>query len=155
MSPFLLLGFALAGVMSVLISARTVERHLGGGGFGPVFKAALLGVPLPLCSCGVIPVGAALHRQGASRGATTAFLISTPQTGVDSILVTLSLLGPAFAIYRPVAALVSGVIGGLLVARFAGRSGASDAGGHEAHAGSSRCRKTSAGRCWWGWRSRL
>jgi len=116
MSPYLLLGFAVAGALSVLISARTVERHLGGTGFWPVFKAALFGVPLPLCSCGVIPVGASLRRQGASRGATVAFLISTPQTGVDSIMVTFSLLGITFAIYRPLAALISGLLGGSLVA---------------------------------------
>lgn len=116
MSPYLLFGFAAAGALSLLISARTVERHLGGPGFWPVFKAALFGVPLPLCSCGVIPVGASLHRKGASRGATVAFLISTPQTGVDSIMVTFSLLGLTLAIYRPVAALISGVLGGLLVA---------------------------------------
>jgi hypothetical protein len=116
MSPYLLLGFAVAGALSLLISARTVERHLGGPGFWPVFKAALFGVPLPLCSCGVIPVGASLHRKGASRGATVAFLISTPQTGVDSIMVTFSLLGLTLAIYRPVAALISGLLGGLLVA---------------------------------------
>ncbi len=116
MSPYLLLGFAIAGALSVLISARTVERHLGGAGFWPVFKAALFGVPLPLCSCGVIPVGASLRRQGASRGATVAFLISTPQTGVDSIMVTFSLLGITFAIYRPLAALISGLLGGSLVA---------------------------------------
>jgi hypothetical protein len=116
MSPYLLLGFAAAGALSLLISARTVERHLGGPGFWPVFKAALFGVPLPLCSCGVIPVSASLHRKGASRGATVAFLISTPQTGVDSIMVTFSLLGLTLAIYRPLAALISGVLGGLLVA---------------------------------------
>jgi len=116
MSPYLLFGFAMAGVLSLLISARTVERHLGGPGFWPVLKAALFGVPLPLCSCGVIPVGASLHRKGASRGATVAFLISTPQTGVDSIMVTFSLLGLTFAVFRPLAALISGVLGGLLVA---------------------------------------
>jgi uncharacterized membrane protein YraQ (UPF0718 family)/copper chaperone CopZ len=81
-----------------------------------VVKAAAFGVPLPLCSCGVIPVAASLHRQGAGRGATTAFLISTPQTGVDSIFITYGLLGPVFAIFRPIAALVTGIIGGLLVA---------------------------------------
>jgi len=116
MSPYLLLGFAIAGALSVLVSARMVERHLGGSGFWPVFKASLFGVPLPLCSCGVIPVGASLRRQGASRGATVAFLISTPQTGVDSIMVTFSLMGLAFAIFRPLAAFISGLLGGSLVA---------------------------------------
>jgi hypothetical protein len=80
-----------------------------------VLKAALVGIPLPLCCCGVIPLAASLRRQGAGRGPTTAFLISTPQTGADSILVTYSLLGPVYAVLRPLAALVSGMVGGLLV----------------------------------------
>ena len=115
MSPYLLFGFFAAGVLSVVVSPSLVQRHLGGHGFWPVMKAALFGVPLPLCSCSVIPVTASLRRHGASRGAATAFLISTPQTGVDSILVTLALLGPVFAIFRPVAALVNGLFGGAVV----------------------------------------
>jgi len=115
MSPYLLFGFLAAGLLSVLIPARMVERHLGGRGIWPVVKASALGAPLPLCSCGVIPVAASLRRHGASKGATTAFLLSTPQTGVDSIMVTLSLLGPVFAIFRPLAALVTGFLGGGLV----------------------------------------
>jgi uncharacterized membrane protein YraQ (UPF0718 family)/copper chaperone CopZ len=118
MAPYLIFGFLAAGILSVLIRAETVERHLGENSFLSVFKAALFGVPLPLCSCGVIPVTASLKNSGASRGASTAFLLSTPQTGVDSILVTYGLLGPVFAVFRPAAALVSGVIGGLLVNAF-------------------------------------
>ncbi len=119
MAPYLLFGFLVAGILSELISPHYVERHLGGRGFWPILKASAVGVPLPLCSCGVIPVAASLRRHGASKGATTAFLMATPQDGVDSILVTFSLLGPVFAIFRPIAALVSGVIGGSLVSIFA------------------------------------
>jgi len=115
MSPYLLFGFFVAGLLSVMISPETVERHLGGKGIMPVAKSALFGVPLPLCSCGVIPVAASLRRHGATRGATTAFMLSTPQTGVDSIFVTFSLLGATFAIFRPIAALVTGLLGGWLV----------------------------------------
>lgn len=115
MSPYLLFGFFVAGLLSVFISPEVVRRHLGRRGLGSVIKASLFGVPLPLCSCGVIPVSASLRRQGASKGAVTAFLLSTPQTGVDSIMVTLSLLGPVFAIFRPLAALLTGLIGGALV----------------------------------------
>ncbi|MFH1748481.1 MAG: SO_0444 family Cu/Zn efflux transporter [Planctomycetota bacterium] len=115
MSPYLLLGFLAAGVLSVCLTPERVEQHLGGRGLGPVLKASLFGVPLPLCSCGVIPVSTALRRHGASRAATTAFLLSTPQTGVDSIAVTYALLGPVFAIFRPIAALLTGIIGGGLV----------------------------------------
>ena len=119
MSPYLLFGFFVAGLLSVLISQRLVERHLGGPGVAPLLKASVFGIPLPLCSCGVIPVSVSLHKHGASKGATVAFLLSTPQTGVDSMFVTLSLLGPVFAIFRPLAALVTGLVGGGLVNLFA------------------------------------
>ena len=115
MAPYLLFGFLVAGVLSVLVRPEFVERHLGGRGIWAVLKASAFGVPLPLCSCGVIPVAASIRRHGASKGATTAFLISTPQTGVDSILATFGLLGPVFAVYRPLAALVSGLLGGAVV----------------------------------------
>lgn len=115
MSPYLILGFAAAGILSVLISQDTVRDQIGRPGAASVFKASLFGVPLPLCSCGVIPVGMSLRKHGASRGAATAFLISTPQTGADNILVILSLLGPVFAVVSPVAALFTGFAGGLLV----------------------------------------
>lgn len=115
MSPYLLFGFFVAGLLSMLVTRKMVERHLGGGGMLPLFKAAIFGVPLPLCSCGVIPVSMSLYKQGASKGATVSFLLSTPQTGVDSILVTYSLLGPVFAIFRPLVALVTGMVGGILV----------------------------------------
>jgi len=115
MAPYLLFGFLMAGLLSVWLSAEWLERHLGGRGMGPVWKAALFGVPLPLCSCGVIPVGASLRRHGASPAATTSFLLSTPQTGVDSILVTYAMLGPLFAVYRPLLALLTGLAGGGLV----------------------------------------
>jgi uncharacterized membrane protein YraQ (UPF0718 family)/copper chaperone CopZ len=99
----------------VFVSPELVERHLGGSWFGSVMKAAVFGIPLPLCSCGVLPVAASLRKHGAGKGATTAFLIATPQTGVDSIVVTYSLLGPVFTVFRPLVALVSGVLGGAVV----------------------------------------
>ncbi len=128
MAPYLLFGFLVAGVLSVCISPEFVERHLGGRGFLPVLKAALWGVPLPLCSCGVIPVSASIRRHGASRAATTSFLLSTPQTGVDSIAVTYALLGTLFAVYRPLVALATGLLGGLLVLLLAegNRNGAAE-----------------------------
>jgi len=115
MSPYLLLGFLIAGILSVVISPASVEKNLGGKGLFPIVKASLFGIPLPLCSCGVIPVATSLYKHGANKSATTSFLISTPQTGVDSILITYSLLGPIFAIFRPIAALLAGIIGGLAV----------------------------------------
>ena len=121
MAPYLLLGFGVAGLLHVLIPTALVRRHLGGKGMGPVVKAALFGIPLPLCSCGVIPVAASLRKSGASSAATSSFLIATPQTGVDSIFVTYSLLGGVIAIFRPLAALISGVIGGGAVAALGAR----------------------------------
>ncbi len=119
MAIFLLFGFMVAGILSRLMSAATVANHMGGASWWSVIKAALLGIPLPLCSCGVIPTGVWLRDHGASRGATSAFLISTPQTGIDSLAITYSFLGPVFAIFRAIAALFSGLFGGILVANFA------------------------------------
>jgi uncharacterized protein len=118
MAPYLLFGFLIAGLLSVFISPAWVERHLGKPGLRSVFTASLVGVPLPLCSCGVIPVSASIRRHGASRAATTSFLLSTPQTGVDSIAVTYAMLGPVFAVFRPLAALATGILGGVLVQLF-------------------------------------
>lgn len=126
MSPYLLFGFLAAGMLSVCLSPSWVERHLGRAGFGPVLKASLFGVPLPLCSCGVIPVAASMRRHGASRAATAAFLLSTPQTGVDSIAVTYALLGPVFAVFRPLVALVTGLVGGGLVQALGTTNGADE-----------------------------
>jgi len=115
MSPYLLFGFFVAGLISVLVTQQTVEKHLGQKTIGSLVKASVVGVPLPLCSCGVIPVAMSLRKHGASKGAVISFLLSTPQTGVDSIFVTLSLLGPLFAIFRPLAAFIVGIFGGCLV----------------------------------------
>ena len=123
MSPYLLFGFLIAGLLSVLISPAWVERNLGGKGFGSVIRASLFGIPLPLCSCGVIPVAASIRHQGASKAATTSFLLSTPQTGVDSIAITYGMLGPVFGIFRPLAAFVTGIIGGGLVMIFGDEKG--------------------------------
>ena len=113
MSPFLMLGFLISGLLYIIISKETITNNLGKPGALSVIKAAIFGVPMPLCSCGVIPVAASLYKRGASKGATLSFLISTPQTGVDSILITYGMLGPVFAMTRPVIALITGVIGGL------------------------------------------
>ena len=114
-SPYLIIGFLFSGILSVLLTVETVTKYLGSKKSYSVFLASLFGVPLPLCSCGVIPVFSYLKKHGASKGAATSFLISTPQTGVDSIMVTNSLLGPIFAIYRPIIAFVSGIFGGSAV----------------------------------------
>lgn len=117
MAPYILLGFLIAGLMHAFVPRRAMSRHLSGTGLMPVVKAALVGVPLPLCSCGVLPTAIAMRRGGASRAASTSFLLATPQTGVDSIAATWSLLGPAFALVRPVAALITAVAGGWAVGR--------------------------------------
>ncbi|MEO1022495.1 MAG: SO_0444 family Cu/Zn efflux transporter [Bacteroidota bacterium] len=114
MSPYLLLGFFFAGVLHAFIPKNRIHSFLGGNTLRSSFNASLFGVPLPLCSCGVIPAGISLFKNGASKGSTNSFLISTPQTGIDSILVTYSLLGLPFAIIRPIIALVTGVFGGMI-----------------------------------------
>ena len=119
MSPYLLFGFLLAGVLSIMISKDTIGKNLGDKkGFSSILKAGLFGIPLPLCSCSVIPVAASFKKHGASKGAITSFLLSTPQTGVDSIMVTYGLLGPLIALVRPFIALITGVIGGIVVHTF-------------------------------------
>lgn len=117
MSPYILLGFFIAGIMHAFIPQRTLAYHLSGTGWKSVIKAAAIGVPLPLCSCGVLPTAIAMRRNGTSRAASISFLVSTPQTGMDSIAATWSLLGPAFAILRPFAALITAVFAGVAVGK--------------------------------------
>ena len=114
-APWLMLGLVVAGMMKAFVPEDLLSKHLGKPGLGSTIKAALLGAPLPLCSCGVIPAALGLRRSGASKAATTSFLISTPETGVDSISISYALLGPFMAIIRPVAAISSAITAGILV----------------------------------------
>jgi uncharacterized membrane protein YraQ (UPF0718 family)/copper chaperone CopZ len=133
LSPALLLGLLLAGLLRVFFPDTLVRAHLSQPTFGSSVRAAIVGVPMPLCSCGVIPAAIGLRMQGASKGATTSFMISTPQTGVDSVLVSAAFLGWPFAIFKLAAAFVSGVIGGSLVDRLTGNeeAGRADSGRYE------------------------
>ena len=112
MAPYLLLGFFLAGLMHAFVPAKLYQQHLGKPTFKSVLYSTMIAIPLPLCSCGVIPTAMSLRREGASKGSVIAFLIATPQTGVDSILATYSLMGLPFAIVRPIAALTTAILGG-------------------------------------------
>ncbi|MFQ5952635.1 MAG: SO_0444 family Cu/Zn efflux transporter [Candidatus Omnitrophota bacterium] len=113
MAPYLLFGYLFAGIIHIFIDQAMVSRHLGGSNLFSVIKAALFGIPLPLCSCGVIPAAMSLRKEGASRGAVLSFLISTPTTGVDSIFATYSLMGGLFTIYRILASFITGVLSGI------------------------------------------
>ena len=117
-APWLVVGLALGGLMKALIPTDFLQRHLSGSGFGSIAKATVLGAPLPLCSCGVIPAALGLREAGSSKPATAAFLVSTPETGVDSITVTYALMGPFMAVVRPISALVSAMVSGVLVGAF-------------------------------------
>lgn len=110
---YMLFGFFIAGILYVFIKPETVGRYLGKGKVRPVLLAALAGIPIPLCSCGVLPVAAGLKRQGANNGATMSFLISTPESGIDSIPLTFALLDPIIALIRPVAAFIIAIVTGL------------------------------------------
>lgn len=123
MSPYLLLGFLLAGLMHAFVPGTLYSKYLSKSNFKSVLLATLFGIPLPLCSCGVIPTAMSLRREGASKGATTSFLIATPQTGVDSIIATFSLMGLPFAIVRPIAALLTAIFGGQFVNIVEGKNG--------------------------------
>ena len=114
MAPYLILGFFFAGLLHLLFPKKKVRKYMGQNNFRSIFNAALFGVPLPLCSCGVIPTGISFYKHGASKASTVSFLISTPQTGVDSIFVTYSMLGLPLAIIRPVVAFITGLFGGLV-----------------------------------------
>ena len=114
MTPYILFGVIIAGILSVYVNKKYVAKHIGGHTLPSIFKAALFGVPLPLCSCGVVPTTVYLKQAGASKPAAMSFLISTPQTGIDSIVATYGMLGPFFAVFRPVAALLTGMWGGFL-----------------------------------------
>lgn len=118
MAPYLLLGMFVSGLISVFIDNTFVTKHIGQKNIFSIFKSTLFGIPLPLCSCGVIPVAATLRESGASKGATVSFLVSTPQTGVDSILLTYGMMGPIFAFFRPLAALISGMFSGIVINHF-------------------------------------
>ena len=121
MAPGLVIGFLAAGIIAVWIPKTWVNKVMGGSsGWKGIFRAVLIGVPLPICSCGVLPLAAGLRKHGAGKGPTAAFLISTPQTGIDSILATYALMGPVFAIARPVAAALTGLAGGAIVSAVGG-----------------------------------
>ncbi len=112
-APYMIFGLLVGGLLKVFLSADYVARHLGSGRFSSVIKAALLGIPIPLCSCGVLPAAASLRKQGANKGATAAFLISTPESGVDSISITYALLDPIMTVARPLSAFVSAMAAGI------------------------------------------
>lgn len=116
-APWLMLGLFIAGLLNVYLPANFLNRHLGKEGLWTTVKAAFIGAPMPLCSCGVIPAAIGLRRAGASKSATTAFLVSTPETGVDSVSVSYVLLGPFMAIIRPIAAVCSAIVAGVLVGK--------------------------------------
>jgi len=117
MSPYLMLGLLFVALLNFFFTKEIIIKHVGKDNVWSVLKSALFGVPLPLCSCGVIPSAVYMAKNGASKGAVVSFLISTPQTGVDSIIATWGMLGPVFGIFRPFAAFIMGIFGGT-VTRF-------------------------------------
>lgn len=116
-APYVLFGFFAAGILKAYLPEQMVAKHLGKSATSSVFKASLFGVPLPLCSCGVIPATVELRKQGASKGASAAFLVSVPETGVDSIAITWALLDPVMTIVRPVSSFFTATLTGLLINR--------------------------------------
>jgi uncharacterized membrane protein YraQ (UPF0718 family)/copper chaperone CopZ len=118
---YLLLGMVIAGVLHLFLGKQFISRHLGRGGVSSIAKSTLLGIPLPVCSCGVIPLASSLEKEGAHKSSVLSFLVSTPTTGVDSILATYSLMGGLFAIFRPLGSLLAGIIVGVLDYSFGGK----------------------------------
>jgi uncharacterized membrane protein YraQ (UPF0718 family) len=130
-APWLMLGLLLAGILNAFIPKNFLQKHLGKEGLWTTVKAAFIGAPMPLCSCGVIPAAVGLRRAGGSKSATTAFLVSTPETGVDSVSVSYVLLGPFMAVIRPIAAVTSAITAGLLVGRDKGEQSDNSAGSNK------------------------
>lgn len=131
---FLIIGFLLAGIVKAFVTQDTISKTFGKGRFTQIYKSSLIGIPLPLCSCSVLPVAAQLRKSGLSRAGTVSFLISTPETGIDSIALSYRLLGPVFAVARPLAALLTALVGGLAIRLLlprANRSGVSSSGSIE------------------------
>lgn len=122
-APWLLLGLLAAGLIHAFVPERSLQRWVGGDGIGAVTRAAVIGAPLPLCSCGAIPTALAMHRGGAGRGPATAFMIGTPGIGIDSMSISLALLGPVMAVARAAGAVLTAIATGLLVGTTTTRGG--------------------------------
>ncbi len=142
---WLIFGFLLAGLVHAYVPRSWMLKQLGGRGLGPIAKASLLGIPMPLCSCAVIPVAAGLRRSGATKGASAAFAISTPQTGEESVPLTWGLFGPVYALTRPVVAVVTAFIAGVLITVFTDETTHPDAKKEEREGGDSSCCAHSSG----------
>ncbi|MBU1168335.1 MAG: permease [Proteobacteria bacterium] len=112
---YLLFGFFVAAILHIFFPESMIRRHLGKDSLGSVIKATLFGIPLPICSCGVVPVATSLKNSGASKGATVSFLITTPQVGADSFMITYSLLGWVFGVFRIFTSMVTGLLAGIFV----------------------------------------
>lgn len=123
MSPYLLMGFLFAGLLHVLLGEKYIQKHFAKSGLWSTIKAAIFGVPLPVCSCAVIPLAESLRKDGASKSATMAFLVSTPSSGIDSIMATYALMGPVLAVFRPIASFLSGILVGIVTHFKGGENG--------------------------------
>jgi len=121
MAPYLLLGFFLVGITSFFISKNTIKKHLSENSKFGIIKSVILGIPLPICSCGIIPLAASLRERGASKSSTAAFVASTPQTGIDSIIVTYDMMGNVFTVFRVIVAFITGIITGFVINIFSKR----------------------------------
>ena len=113
-APYLLLGLIMAGVIHIFLNMDKLKSLINRGKIGDIFRAALLGVPLPLCSCAIIPTAVTLRKSGINNGPTSSFLVSTPETGLDSIMVTYAMMDLPMTIFRPIAAFLSGLIAGII-----------------------------------------
>ncbi len=110
---YMLFGFFIAGILYVFFKADKIKKYLGTGKVRPVFLSALFGIPIPLCSCGVVPVATGLKKQGANSGAALSFMIATPESGVDSIAVSWAMLDPIMTVVRPIAGFITAVATGI------------------------------------------
>ena len=111
---YMLFGFFMAGILYVFFKPDKIKKYLGTGKIRPVILSALFGIPIPLCSCGVVPVAAGLKKQGANNGAALSFMIATPESGVDSIAVSWAMLDPIMTVIRPFAGFITAIATGIV-----------------------------------------
>ncbi|CCK78391.1 putative permease (fragment) [Desulfobacula toluolica Tol2] len=111
---YMLFGFLVAGILYVFFKTEKIKHYLGTGKIKPVILSALFGIPIPLCSCGVVPVAVGLKKQGANNGAALSFMIATPESGVDSIAISWAMLDPIMTVIRPIAGFITAVSTGIV-----------------------------------------
>ena len=122
-APALLLAFVAAGVLMGAVTTRERRRLGAAGALSQALRGSVYGVPMQVCSCGVVPVYRELVQRGVPITAALAFLVATPAIGMDAIWISVPMLGPALAVIRALGALFVAVATAILLGRWASTRG--------------------------------